>query len=50
MIKMIIKGLQPTQMSHVSGKHRVDVDWLFERINLKSKIQVKFVNTNVTRC
>ena len=31
-IKMIIKGRSPT-MRHVSGTHRVALDWLFGRIN-----------------
>ena len=39
-IKMIIKGRSPT-MRHVSRTHRVALDWLFDRINLDSKIQVK---------
>ena len=30
-IKMIIKGRSPT-LRHVSRTHRVDLDWLFERI------------------
>ena len=38
-IKMIIKGRSPT-MSHVSRTHRVALDWLFDRINLDSKIQI----------
>ena len=36
-IKMIIKGRSPT-MRHVSRTHRVALDWLFDRINLDSKI------------
>ena len=43
-IKMIIKGMSPT-MRHVSRPHRVALDWLFDRINLESKIQVKYVDT-----
>ena len=39
-IKMIIKGRSPT-MRHVSRTHRVALDWLFDRINLDSKIQIK---------
>ena len=35
-IKMIIKGRSPT-MRHVSRTHRVDLDWLFDRIKLDSK-------------
>ena len=43
-IKMIIKGRSPT-MRHVSRTHRVALDWLFDRINLESKIQIKYVDT-----
>ena len=43
-IKMIIKGRSPT-MRHVSGTHRVALDWLFDRINLDRKIQIKNVDT-----
>ena len=43
-IKMIIKGRTPT-IRHVSRTHRVTLDWLFDRINLNSKIQIKAVDT-----
>ena len=43
-IKMIIKGRSPT-MRHVSRTHRVALDWLFDRINLDTKIQIKYVDT-----
>ena len=43
-IKMIIKGKSPT-MRHVSRTHRVALDWLFDRINLDSKIQIKYIDT-----
>ena len=43
-IKMIIKGRSPT-MRHVSRTHRVAVDWLFDRINLDPKIQIKNIDT-----
>ena len=43
-IKMIIKGKTPT-MRHVSRTHRVALDWLFDRINLDSKIQIKYIDT-----
>ena len=43
-IKMIIKGRSPT-MRHVSRTHRVALDWLFDRINLDSKNQVKYIDT-----
>ena len=43
-IKMIIKGRSPT-MRHVSRTHRVALDWLFDRINLDPKIQIKYTET-----
>ena len=43
-IKMIIKGRSPT-MRHVSRTHRVALDWLFDRINLDHKIQIKYIDT-----
>ena len=42
-IKMIIKGRRPT-LRHVSRTHRVALDWLFERINLDPKIQIRHVD------
>ena len=32
-------------MRHVSRSHRVALDWLFDRINLDPKIQIKYVDT-----
>ena len=43
-IKMIIKGRSPT-MRHVSRTHRVALDWLFDRLNLDPKIQIKYMDT-----
>ena len=44
-IKMIIKkGRSPT-MRHVSRTHRVALDWLFDRIHLDPKIQIKCIDT-----
>ena len=43
-IKMIIKGRSPT-MRHVSRTHRVALDWLFDRIDLDPKIQIKYIDT-----
>ena len=43
-IKMTIKGRSPT-LRHVSRTHSVALDWLFDRINLDSKIQIKYINT-----
>ena len=45
LIKMFIKGRSPT-MRHVSRTHRVaSLIWLFDRINLVSKIQIKYNDT-----
>ena len=41
---MIIKGRSPT-MRHVSRIHRVALDWLFDRINLDTTIQIKCIDT-----
>ena len=43
-IKMIMKGKSPT-MRHVSRTHRVALDWLFDRVNLDSKIRIKHIDT-----
>ena len=43
-IKMTIKGRSHT-MRHVSRTHRVALDWLFDRINLDTKIQIKYIDT-----
>ena len=43
-IKTIIKRRSPT-MRHVSRTHRVALDWLFDRINLDPKIQIKYIDT-----
>ena len=43
-INMIIKGPSPT-MRHVARTHRVALDWLFDRVNLEPKIQIKYVGT-----
>ena len=43
-VKMIIKERSPT-MRHVSRTHRVALDWLFNRINLDSKIQIRYIDT-----
>ena len=32
-------------MRHVSRSHRVALDWLFDRINLDTNIQVKYFDT-----
>ena len=43
-IKMIMKGRSPT-MRHVSRTHRGALDWLFDRINLDSQIQINYIDT-----
>ena len=43
-IKMIFKRRSPT-MRHVSRTHRVAPDWFFDRINLDTKIQIKYIDT-----
>ena len=48
-IKLIIKGRSPTRR-HVSRTHRVALDWVFDRINFDTKIQIKYMYTkNPTR-
>ena len=44
MIKMMIKGRSPT-MRHVSRTHRVALDWLYDRINLDPKTQIRYIDT-----
>ena len=44
LIKMIITDRSPT-MSLVSRTHRVALDWMFDRINLDTYIQDKYVDT-----
>ena len=46
-IQMIIEGRSPT-MRHVSRTHRVALDWLFDRISLDSKIQIKYIDTKTS--
>ena len=43
-IQTIIKGRSLT-MRHVSRTHRVTLDWLFDRLNLDPKIQIKYIDT-----
>ena len=42
-IKMITKGRSPS-LRHVSRTHRVALEWLFDRINLDPKIQIKYID------
>ena len=43
-IKRIIKGRNPT-MRHVSRTHRVALDWVFDKMNLESEIQIRYIDT-----
>ena len=43
-IKMIVKGRSPT-LRHVSRTHRVALGWLFDRIDLDPKIQIRYIDT-----
>ena len=45
-IKTIIEGRSAT-MRHVSRTHRVALDWLLDRINLDSKIQIKYIDNQL---
>ena len=36
---------QKSNDEHVSKTHRVALDWLFDRINLDPKIQIKYIYT-----
>ena len=38
-------GGRSLTMRHVSRTHRVALDWLFDRINLNPKIQIKYIDT-----
>ena len=44
LIKMIIKGRSHT-VRNASRTHRVALDWMFDKINLDPKIQIKFIDT-----
>ena len=46
-IKMIMKSRSPT-MRHVSRTRRVALDWLFDKINLESKIQTRYIDTKTS--
>ena len=44
-IKMCLKGRSPN-LRHISRTHRVDLDWLIERIKVDPGIRMKFVGTS----
>ena len=48
-INIIIKGRSPT-VRHVSRTHRVALDWLFDRINPRSKANTLTPKTNSPTC
>ena len=43
-IKMIIKGRSPTMRQCFQDSQFFAPDWLFDRINLDSKIQIKYID------
>ena len=43
-IKMIMKCRSPT-MRHVSRTNKVALDWLFDKINLDPKIQIRYIDS-----
>ena len=43
-IKMIVKGRSPN-LRHVARTHRIDLDWLFERITKDPSVFMKWVGT-----
>ena len=43
-IKMCVKGRSPN-MRHVARTHRIDLDWLFERLLKDSAITMSYINT-----
>jgi hypothetical protein len=43
-IKMTIKGRSPA-MRHVPRTHRIDLDWLFERIRVDPGVGIRYVGT-----
>ena len=45
-IKQTVKGRSPN-MRHVARTHRVDLDWLWERIREDPGIEIKYINTKI---
>jgi hypothetical protein len=45
-IKMTVKGRSPA-LRHVPRTHRIDLDWLFERIREDPCIDIRYVNTKL---
>ena len=43
-IKMCITGRSPN-MRHISRTHRVDLDWLFERLLKDTAVTMRYINT-----
>ena len=44
-LKMCVKGRVPT-LRHVTRTHRVDLDWIVERIKIDTGISMKYVKTS----
>ena len=46
-IKMTIRG-RPQTMRHVARTHRVDLDWILERIRTDPGVQMRYIGTKDT--
>ena len=44
-VSLYFRRQRSPNMRHVSRTHRVDLDWLFDRINLEAAVQIKYANT-----
>ena len=42
--RWLLRGRSPT-LRHVSRTHRIALDWLFDRISLDNKIQIRYVDS-----
>ena len=45
-IKMVVKARAPT-LKHVSRTHRIDLDWLFERVSADPSIYGRYIHTKL---
>ena len=43
-IKMTVKGRSP-KLRHVARTHRIDLDWLFERVREDPGVFIKYIST-----
>ena len=45
-IKMVVKARAPT-LKHVARTHRIDLDWLFERLNADPSVFGRYIHTKL---